>query len=279
MARTPSSVGAARFLEHYQSTSKAVNDRLREYLGDTKASNVQSLRGSIRRLDAILRVLPKEARRGDRSIDDCRRRCRKVLKLTSQIRDIDMILGKLDSEISHPSLSKIARKLKSQRREHVERSMSAAWKLFEMRPPELEERTVRGSESHARRMIRSLEGKVADELRQVLGSESRVEELHSLRKRCKRLRYTIELLPNSSQRLARARVLRGWQDALGLIRDSDVFIDRLGRKDTAAGVKDLIQAERLSRHTRYLRFVKTNGATLEEGRRSRPARLQSGPKP
>jgi CHAD domain-containing protein len=270
MARNPSSHSAARFLDHYRSTAKSVNDRLREYLGDTKASNVQSVRSSIRRLDAVLRVLPKEVRKDERSIDDCRRRCRKVLKLTSQIRDIDMILGKLDPKTSDTALSRVVRKLKSQRRKHVERSMSAAWKLFEMRPPELEERTIRGSESRARRLVKSLDAKVGDELRQVLGSESRVEELHSLRKRCKRLRYTIELLPPSSMSLARARVLRSWQDALGLIRDSDVLIERLGRKDTAPGVKEFLRAERLSRHSQYQKFVKDNGTSREQRRGSQP---------
>jgi CHAD domain-containing protein len=172
-----------------------------------------------------------------------------------------MILGKLGSKVSDPTLSKISKRLKTQRKKHVEHSMSAAWKLFEMRSPELDAKTIRGSQSRARREIKSLDVKVSDELRQVLGSESRVEELHSLRKRCKRLRYTVELLPPSPTNLARARVLRSWQDALGLIRDSDVLIDRLGRKDAAPGVKEVLRAERLSRHSRYLRFVKTNRAS------------------
>jgi len=245
------------FLREYESIAKDVREALRDYLGDPNEGNAHELRGSLRRLDAALRVLPKGARREARSLEEYEDRCRKLLRLTSPIRDIDMLTRKLIPQSSDQSIAGIARKLRTQRKKRVAGSMKAAWKLFETKSPKLDSKMILGLDSQMRRVVADLEGKVAKDLAETLASESRVGELHSLRKRCKRLRYTIELMPPTPGREESAKLLRGWQDSLGAIRDSDVLIERLGRKDSSPAEREILRAERLKRHARYLRFVRT----------------------
>ncbi len=257
MARRARVEGPERFLREYDSSAKDVKDALREYLGDPNEGNAHELRSSLRGLDAVLRVLLKRARREARSLEDYEDRCRKLLRLTSPIRDIDMLTRKVMPQSSDPLIAGIAKKLKTQRQKRVASSMKAAWKLFEMKTPKLDSKMILGLDSQARRVVADLEAKVAKDLAETLASERRVGELHSLRKRCKRLRYTLELMPPAPGRQERAKLLRSWQDSLGAIRDSDVLIERLARKDSSPVARKMLRAERLQRHARYLRFVRT----------------------
>jgi CHAD domain-containing protein len=265
MARRPSAGASERFLRQYDSASKEVRDALRDYLGDPSESSAHALRSGLRRLDAALRVLPKRVRKEEPSLEDYEARCSKVLKLTSPIRDVDMLTRKLMPLASDPSIAAIAKKVRSQRQKHIDGSMKAAWKLFETRPPKLDPKKIPGLDAHVRRVAEELEAKVAKDLSKTLASESRVDELHSLRKRCKRLRYTLVFLPGSPKKDERSRLLRAWQDSLGAIRDSDVLIERLGRKDRSQVGRELLRQERLKRHAAYVRFVKANGAAQVPG--------------
>jgi CHAD domain-containing protein len=256
MARRPSGGASERFLRRYESIAKDVREALRGYLGDPDEANAHALRSGLRRLDAALRVVPKRARSEQSSLKDYEDRCRKLLKLTSPIRDADMLTRRLMPQASDPSIARIAKKVKSQRQKHVANSMKAAWRLFETRTPKLDPKTIIGLDAQARKVMADLDAKVAKDLAKTVASESWVEELHSLRKSCKRLRYTLELLPLSPRRGERTKLLRSWQDSLGAIRDSDVLIERLGRKDSSPVAKEMLRGERLRRRARYLRFVR-----------------------
>jgi CHAD domain-containing protein len=266
MAGRPSGGGPKRFLSHYESTVEAVRGSLREYLGDPNDKNTHQLRSALRRLDTAFRVIPKRTKKEDTSLEDYEGRCRKLLRLTSEISDSDMLSKMLEPRSTEPAVAAIRRELKSQRRKHADDSMKAAWKLFETRTPKLDAKMILGLETHARKVMTELETKVQRDLVRVVASESRVKELHSLRKRCKRLRYTIELLPPSPNRVTRAELLRKWQDSLGAIRDSDVLIERLARKDASSGSRKVLKDERLRRHTMYLTFVRAYRSKPSGGR-------------
>jgi CHAD domain-containing protein len=66
----------------------------------------------------------------------------------------------------------------------------------------------------------------------VLSDSSKVEELHRLRKDCKKLRYILEMVPPAGRKkyeraVSLALVLEELQDLLGAIRDSDITIEYL----------------------------------------------------
>ena len=55
---TESSAVIVQFLEEYERLVDRVNRSLRDYLGDPGASQTQTLRASVRRLDAAIKLLP-----------------------------------------------------------------------------------------------------------------------------------------------------------------------------------------------------------------------------
>lgn len=257
---------STNFLHHYESAAKAAKERLRAYLGDPGESNTHALRSALRRLDATLRIMPKKARRAEPSLDEYEKRCRKVLRLTSPIRDVDMISARLSAESSDRSVARLLRELRRERREAVDGSAKAAWKLFETKVPGLDSKAVRGVSTRTKEIIERLEGKVEKDLRKVLASESRIDELHTLRKRCKRLRYLLELTPESEKRAARVSLLRRWQDHLGTIRDHDVLIARLGQAEPSTATRGILNEEKLKRHESYLRFARGFGKAADQGK-------------
>ena len=269
MARRSSGLEAGHYLREYESITKAVRDSLRAYLGEPNDRNTHVLRRHLRRLDAALRVLPKRARGEEKSLDRYQRRCRKLLRATSRVRDLDMIARRLRAEGTDASLAAIVKKVKTERRKEVADSMKAAWKLFETKAPKLEAATVAGVDTQARRVIADLDEEVEKDLSRTTASESRVDELHSLRKGYKKLRYTFELMPPGPERDERSRALHGWQDALGAIRDSDVLIERLGSEEPNAVTKEVIREEKLKRHRRYVGFLRSYNRRPEPGRRAK----------
>jgi CHAD domain-containing protein len=96
------------------------------------------------------------------------------------------------------------------------------------------------------------------ELRVAVGDESKVDELHSLRKHLKRLRYTLELFPSVERQSRLVADLRRWQDVLGEIRDGDVVLDYLSRARPTRAVREVIASERTLRHSRYVYFVNSS---------------------
>ena len=93
---------------------------------------------------------------------------------------------------------------------------------------------------------------VLELLRQVLKDEAKTEELHSLRKEAKKLRYLLELADESPRGLS---VLTAWQDSLGAIHDLDVAISYLGESRIAFEKDRALRELRRERHRRYLKFV------------------------
>ena len=88
-------------------------------------------------------------------------------------------------------------------------------------------------------------------LPEVTGDESKVKELHTLRKEVKKLRYVKELGDGTSSEL---EILTEWQEALGAVHDLDVAVDYLkaGRWRIPASV---LQDLRHKRHSRYVHFL------------------------
>jgi CHAD domain-containing protein len=252
---TESSPAIVQFLEEYERLADRVNRSLRDYLGEPGTSQTQNLRASVRRLDAAIKVLPKRTRK-EKAVERCHERCRELLRETSRIRDIDILREKLAARSSDPTVRLMLDNLGEERGEFVDRSVRAAWKLFERHPPKLGKKDLPRFARRIETVLQELDEEVGRELRASLADEKNVEELHSLRKDCKRLRYTLELLHSTERKSRLISLLRRWQDILGEIRDMDVRIDYLLRAKPTAGVRSILSEERAKRHAKYVEFVR-----------------------
>jgi CHAD domain-containing protein len=81
-----------------------------------------------------------------------------------------------------------------------------------------------------------------------------VDELHKLREDSRRLRFTLEIddTPETSRL---APVLEKWQDVLGKIRDSDVFILSFKDEQNSSEIKDVLEQEKSGRRENYEMFL------------------------
>ncbi len=254
---TETSAVIPQFLGEYEGFKERLNKSLRDYLGDPGTAQTHSLRATVRRLDAAIRVLPKRTR-DEKAVKRCHERCKEVIRETSRIRDIDMLRERISGHSKDAIVALMLNNFQEEREEFVDRSKRSAWKLFERHPPRLEKRDLPRFARRVETVLDKLNAVIEVELRVAVGDESKVEELHSLRKHLKRLRYTLELFPSVERHSRLVADLRRWQAALGEIRDGDVVLDYLSRARPTAAVREVIASERALRHRRYVSFVNSS---------------------
>lgn len=245
----------ALFVGEYEKLADRVGEALRKYLGDPNEENTRNVRSSVRRIDTAIWIIPKKSR--SKSLRQRHERSRKVLSLTSNVRDNDIIRARLSGRLSDATVDLLLKNMAEEREEHAVDSMKAAWKLFENKGQKLSKKEVPHISQWAKKALEGLDEQIRDELPVVVKSEGRIDELHSLRKHAKRFRYALELVPETRRSSKVIEGLREWQDVLGKIRDSDVVIEYLSRARPSPVVKEILAAERGFRHRRYLAFVRT----------------------
>ncbi len=93
----------------------------------------------------------------------------------------------------------------------------------------------------------------------VITDPSSIEELHDLRKFCKKLRYMLELLPedNKSAMGQMRKTLQKIQDILGAIHDYDFTIQYLKSvENLSKEIQEIIDTEMDERRIKYEEFLK-----------------------
>ena len=250
-----SSAVAVHFLGEYEKLGEKVNRFLREYLGNPGTSQTHDLRSSVRRLDAAIKVLPKQTR-SEKVVRRCHDRCRNVLRQTSRLRDIDILNERLSRAPRDETVSLLLNNLREEREEFVGDSTKGAWKLFEHHPPKLGKGDLPRLAQRAQTVLGRLDEKIAEALEISLEDETKADELHRLRKDCKRVRYTLELFPSIRHRRQRLLQVRRWTDLLGEVRDCDVMVGYLSQAKPTETVLSILASERSERHAKYLSFVR-----------------------
>jgi CHAD domain-containing protein len=251
MPTRPSTSSIEEFLDKYVLLGRLAEKSLGNFLTDPNERNVHDLRSTLRRLNAAFRVLPKETRVSDGSIDKYEARSKQILRLTSPIRDIDIIQEKLKQLGSGIDSKAISKTLKSKRRKDLGKSKKEARKLLKKKQAVLKSEDLPSFEARGKRVVSDLENKIREYLSGALADESNVDEFHSLRKTIKKLRYTLELFPTTQKRKQKLKSLAGWQDFLGDMLESDVFERYLKTLRRTEWTEEVLQEEKIKRHKKY----------------------------
>ncbi len=251
----PAGLSPARFAEEHQRMNERVARALRAYLGNPDEENTRLLRASVRRLTTMLRIIPKPSRK--KQMRQSLESGKKVLRVTSKVRDVDIIEGKLSKLSRDHTVELLLNNLKEEREEYVGDSMKAAWRLFELRKKKADRKDFRGAQRWVRKELIELDKEVGKGLPTVLKNEGKVEELHVLRKHAKTFRYALELFPSNRSSARAIELLTSWQNVLGEIRDSDTVIEYLGRARQYRTIREALAAERTLRHRRYRSFARS----------------------
>lgn len=223
---------AAFYKQRFRQNVRRVGRRLDAYLADQGTeNNIHDVRTSIRRLDVSFSLLPKKLRkRKNRQI----KKYRKFFKANSNVRDLDIIRGKIAALAKGaPGAEKL-----------LGRAGKLGRALKKMQPVQLDSSSSIPAgklESRIDRAAGKLGVKINEAFPVVLSDSSKVEELHRLRKDCKKLRYILEMVPPAGRKkyeraVSLALALEELQDMLGAIRDSDITIECLqGSRTKVAG--------------------------------------------
>ena len=118
--------------------------------------------------------------------------------------------------------------------------------------------TQKELEKRYNKIVANLISKIETNIPIVITDSTKIEELHDLRKACKKLRYMLELLPIENKKaLEMRKILQKIQDNLGVIHDYDFTINYLELNEQPSNeVREIINNEMQERNSNYERFIK-----------------------
>ena len=241
-------MGRKSFERRHRNSVKALLKLLENLPDRPTPDQIHDLRVAVRRIQVVRKLLPKAIR----EYPDSKRfdlDLKSAMKATSQLRDLDTLMETLAKQPLPPETTI---NLQNQRSYLAATAREALVALGSAPPPRLHWSLLRGRKISRRLRDRvRRQGKLAAGLVQVVADdESKVAELHSLRKEVKRLRYLLELIDKRSPEVD---MLTEWQESLGAIHDLDVAVVYLQARgpDFAKAVRTIQRA----RHSRYVGFV------------------------
>lgn len=248
------------FLTKFHENIQKVSNRISKYLKDPKAKNIHDIRTSIRRLNASFSTLPKKYRTGS-SMSTYILSCKELFKINSEIRDLDIIYEKLQKYPPNDNRNKIIDTLKETRVTKLEYAKNIALALNNTDASKLLDQikvTQKELEKRYNKIVANLISKIETYFPIVITDSSTVEELHDLRKACKKLRYMLEILPIENKKaLEMRKTLQKIQDILGIIHDYDFTINYLELNEQPSNeVREIINNEMQERKLNYERFIK-----------------------
>ncbi len=243
------------YAQSLSKSEKNLSDRVKAYLKEPNEENVHDLRVSIRRLLTAASILPKKIR-GQKQSKKHLEGYEKLFKLNAKARDLDIILSKLPPHEDDPVYAKIVKQLNEARESAVKKAQRYASSIKEKKNPSVSTEDLSGSaiQKRFKKTASSLSKRLKKHLRIVVKEPTNTVELHKLREDSRRLRFTLEMddTPETSKLLP---VLETWQEVLGKIRDSDIFIERFELERDSSKLREVLNREKADRNDNYTRFL------------------------
>lgn len=178
------------------------------------------------------------------------------MKVNAHTRDLDIIISKVPQRNQGQKHGKLTKQLEKLRDSSLKPGLRLARSLkghfrSPVRPKDLSDSELRDRfDKITQRYI----SRVEKRLPFVMEHPEEEEELHILREDSRRLRYILDLDKGKNDGEQQA-VLVSWQDILGEIHDSDIFIQYFKRAQKSPGIKSLLDHERAIRNRNYEKFL------------------------
>jgi len=261
------------FVTKMEENVKRVDDRLDDYIKDSNENNIHDIRTATRRLDASYISLPKKIRRKTK-IRKYVTTSKQLFKVNSQVRDCDIICEKLQKYSSEPIYTKLIGSLNRKRKTKLASARKIALSLRDLPVPRVRENEIRTKQLEKRfnKVVLGLRQRIQLDLPIVVTKANKIEELHELRKTCKKLRYLLELVShqnginNNKEIHALITELEDVQDILGSTHDSDMMISYLRKLRHPNGVTNILHDEISERNKKYEDFVQFCKRSLSDTR-------------
>lgn len=246
-----------QFIKFFFKRLDKAYQQLESYIDDPSEKNIHNVRISIRRLESAYSVIPKSIRtkKSDRLVSTYV----KFFSLNNMVRNRDIILQKLKaygySDESQISLDTNRKKLK-----RLLVALDLADKLVKSKKPKLKKISASSKfEKTILVMVKDFNSYVPA----VISDENNIEELHSMRKLVKKIRYVLEMHPTETYDQLLAN-LKSLQILLGHIHDCDVFIRYLEKnKKQYSDMSKVAESERAKRSVAYKQLVLAMGSFVQ----------------
>lgn len=251
----PNQPGKKLIIRKFGKYLKTFSKILDRYIARPDEESIHDIRVAIRRLQAIQRILPKNFRKS-RIMRGFYGKIKEMFRINTQIRDFDIICMKLE-EKKRVQLAQIIDSIKNRRKKQLDAGHRIALAARELPVPRLKQSEI--AETRLRKRYRKVVLGLVNEIKKnipiVIDNDKKIEEIHKLRKDFKKLRYTIELTTEEADSLKSVKKLKKIQDELGMIHDSDIFLEHLRGMEPAPLLSDVIREEVIGRKKRYQQFV------------------------
>ena len=200
---------------------KRVYTKLDKYLENPTEDNIHHMRTSLRRLEATYQSSPKQIRK-KKIFKEFASVGKRLFRINSNIRDIDIILEKLAKEgkMHEQQLEHYENPLVQEKENQLEEARTIALDLRRIVVPSLydKNKTDKNFEGNSMKRLakisRKLKNKIETRIPIVIGDDSKITELHELRKDSKKLRYLIELVINKEENDTSKRNINDEMDVL-----------------------------------------------------------------
>ncbi len=211
------------FQKIFQEKQRDSQKRLENYLNKQGEKEIHNLRTSIRRLESVYLIFPNSFKR--KKTDNFISAYKLLFRKNSVVRDFDVIIKKLlDYGLTEESNS--VRYLIQKKEKKINETLKLAQNLSKKNISHLKEGNIEKIIPKYERIISLFLEKIQHLLPVVSSDESKIEELHLMRKTVKKLRYVLESDPDDSYSnlIIKMKLL---QKLLGTIHDCDISFDFL----------------------------------------------------
>ena len=246
-----------QYLIKLHENSRRLNRKTDHYINDPNEKNIHDIRTSIRRFNAAVSTLPRKYRE-EPLLLEYSKIANKLFKVNSEIRDSDIILIKLEKFSLSPQRNMVTDTLKQTRQAKLENAKTMAQNLKNLNSNMINGIGVTENELQKRysKILSKLISRIDDAFPIVLTNPLKLEELHELRKDCKKIRYMLELVEKDDKNAASLiRILEKVQDILGSIHDSDATIIYLRSFAPNQEIQEVINKETKQRELGYEKFL------------------------
>ena len=262
------SISSKSFITKLQENTKRVDKRVSDYLADSNEANIHDIRTAIRRVDASFRSLPKKISKKGK-VYDYASLSKQLFKINSQVRDYDIIYGKLEKYSSEPIYTELTEALKKSRDAKLRKARKIAISLRKLSSPKIDEDDISNKKLEKRftKVISKFSDRIELNLPIVLANANKIRHLHEMRKDCKKLRYLLEILPNQDNEIAKTITeLEEVQDILGAIHDDDITVSYLRRLRQPKKVHHILEGVISERNKKYEEFVEFSKRNLSNSK-------------
>ena len=266
------------FLIKLHENLRRFDNKTNSYIKNSNEKNIHDVRTSVRRFNAAFLVLPKRYRKGC-LLSDYNQLANKFFKVNSEIRDMDIIHEKLNGYPQTDQRNIVIDLLKKDRQSHLDGAKTIALSLKNMNSNKILDKmdiTEKELQKRYSKILILLIRKIETNFLIVITNTLKIEELHELRKDCKKFRYLLELLgKENNNAITMIKTLQNIQDILGIIRDYDITIDYLKKLEPSKEIQEIINNEIEQRRLKYEEFLRFCKRRLQISKDSFVARIKS----